>query len=176
MKSTVLGRRKRVAAPSLAIEIALQSPLWNRCRSVRTVLHRALRAAAAATSLSGGEISIVLCDDKAMRRLNRDWRRKDMPTNVLAFPIDIMNAAPGRPRLLGDIVISYQTLQREARMQGKPVAQHLAHVAVHGLLHLMGYDHRTADEAQVMERLETSILARLDIPDPYIERDRSAAI
>ena len=109
----------------------------------------------------------MLCDDEAMRMLNRDWRQKDMPTNVLAFPVDAGNAVPGQPRLLGDIVIAYQTLQREARMQAKPFTQHLAHLAVHGFLHLLGYDHRTAQEAQVMERLETSILARLDIPNPY---------
>jgi len=180
LKSGTPGGRKRPATrragPPLTIDIRVESPLWKARRNAKAVLRHAVRRAAVATSLTGGEISIVLCDDEVMRVLNRNWRQKDMPTNVLAFPVDAVNAAPGRPRLLGDIVIAYQTLQREAHMQGKPFAQHLAHLAVHGLLHLIGYDHRTADEAEVMECLETSILARLDIPYPYIGRHRSAAI
>jgi len=171
MKPAVPGTRKRLAASrftsAVVIEIRVESPVWNARRNARAVLRRAVRRAAAAACVSQGEVSVVLCDDEAMRVLNRDWRQKDMSTNVLAFPVDAGNAAPGQPRLLGDIVIAYQTLQREAQMQAKPFAQHLAHLAVHGFLHLVGYDHRTAQEAQVMERLETSILARLDIPNPY---------
>jgi probable rRNA maturation factor len=171
MKPAVPGARMRPAVSrsttAVIIEIRVESSLWNARRNARAVLRRAVRRAAAAACLSEGEVSVVLCDDEAMRMLNRDWRQKDMPTNVLAFPVDAGNAAPGRPRLLGDIVIAYQTLQREALLQAKPFAQHLAHLAVHGFLHLLGYDHRTAQEAQVMERLETSILARLDIPNPY---------
>jgi probable rRNA maturation factor len=171
MKPGAPGARMRPAASrstsAVIIEIRVESLLWNARRNARAVLRRAVRRAAAAACLSQGEVCVVLCDDEAMRVLNRDWRQKDMPTNVLAFPVDAGNAAPGRPRLLGDIVIAYQTLQREAHVQAKPFAQHLAHLAVHGFLHLLGYDHRIAQEAQVMERLETSILARLDIPNPY---------
>jgi probable rRNA maturation factor len=171
MKPAAPGARMRPAVSrstsAVIIEIRVESPLWNARRNARAVLRRAVWRAAAAAFLSQGEVSVVLCDDEAMRMLNRDWRQKDMPTNVLAFPVDAGNAAPGRPRLLGDIVIAYQTLQREAHVQAKPFAQHLAHLAVHGFLHLLGYDHRTAQEAQVMERLETLILARLDIPNPY---------
>jgi probable rRNA maturation factor len=179
MNSATLGGRKRPAmrraGPPLTIDIRVESPLWNARRNAKAVLRRAIRCASAATSLTSAEISIVLCDDEAMRVLNRNWRQKNKPTNVLAFPLDAENAASGRPRLLGDIVVAYQSLQREAHTQGKPFARHLAHLAVHGFLHLIGHDHGTAAEAEAMEFLEASILARLDIPNPYVGPDRSAA-
>jgi len=138
--------------------------------------------------------AVVLTDDKAIRTLNRDWRRKDAATNVLSFPAQdpVKNptkkptrkpgktrsrkarAARGTPRLLGDIVIAYETTEREARAERKPFAHHLAHLAVHGFLHLVGYDHAADDEADAMEGLETAILARLDVPDPYIARGARA--
>jgi probable rRNA maturation factor len=129
-----------------------------------------------------------------MRALNRDWRRKDASTNVLSFPAENPvkkppkkpskkstknptktrpedpRAARATPRLLGDIVIAYETTEREARAEHKPFAHHLAHLAVHGFLHLVGYDHARDDEANAMEGLETAILARLDVPNPYIAR------
>jgi probable rRNA maturation factor len=111
----------------------------------------------------------VLTDDSAIRELNRTWRRKDEPTNVLAFPTD---SQAGPARLLGDIVIAYETLAREAKGERKRFDHHLAHLAVHGFLHLCGYDHETDRQAATMERLETAILARLGIPDPYIARSR----
>jgi probable rRNA maturation factor len=118
-----------------------------------------------------GEIVIVLTDDARMRRLNRKWRGQDRPTNVLSFPVNTRHAGNGKRCLLGDIVIAYETTTREARAEEKAFDHHMAHLAVHGFLHLMGYDHETDEEALVMERLETSILARLNIPDPYSERE-----
>jgi probable rRNA maturation factor len=116
------------------------------------------------------ELAIVLTDDSAIRALNRDWRAKDATTNVLSFPAKDPRPARGTTHLLGDIVIAYETTEREARAEHKPFAHHLAHLAVHGFLHLAGYDHATDDEAAAMEKLETAILARLDVPDPYVVR------
>ena len=153
------------------IEIVTQSPLWKEQRSAKTLLRRAIAEAAAMVPATGGELAVVLTDDAAIRMLNRDWRGKDAATNVLSFPAQDRAARPARPRLLGDIVIAYETTEREARAEHKPFAHHLAHLAVHGFLHLAGYDHQADDEADAMERLEIPILAQLAIPDPYIARD-----
>jgi probable rRNA maturation factor len=137
-------------------------------------LRHAISQAADAVGLAGAEISILLADDDTIRLLNRTWRGKDMPTNVLAFPIrDSRN--PEISSLLGDIVIAYETAEHEARMQRKSLVQHLLHLAVHGFLHLAGYDHQHDEQAQAMERLERLILAELDVPDPYATRDEAAA-
>ena len=176
LESGLAAGRRNPAARPLTIDIALQSTLWNARRDAKAILRRALQQASAAAAVTDGEISVVLCDDHAMRVLNRDWRGKDAPTNVLAFPADTGKPAAGRTRLLGDIVIAYETLERETRAQGKPFAGHLAHLAVHGFLHLVGHDHGTPAQAEQMERLETSILARLAIPNPYAERVRPAII
>ena len=113
----------------------------------------------------------MLTDDLAIRALNRDWRGKDKPTNVLSFPAQEPRADRGAPRMLGDIVIAYETAAREAEVEGKPFMHHLAHLAVHGFLHLVGYDHEASEAADAMERLEVAILARLGVPDPYPLRD-----
>jgi probable rRNA maturation factor len=120
-----------------------------------------------------GELAVVLTDDAAIRALNRDWRSKDAATNVLSFPAK--EARPDRraPRLLGDIVIAYETVAREAAAEGKPFMHHLAHLAVHGFLHLVGYDHEANEDADAMEGLEIAILARLEVPDPYLLRDQA---
>jgi probable rRNA maturation factor len=163
---TRVARRRRSHPP--AIDIMVESTRWNSKRSTKALLQRAIAAAAAAVPTAGGEVAIVLTDDKAIRALNRDWRKKNAPTNVLSFPASEPRGAT--PRLLGDIVIAYETTEREARAERKPFAHHLTHLAVHGFLHLVGYDHVADDEAQAMEGLETSILARLGVPDPHIAR------
>ena len=138
----------------------------------KTVLRRAARAAAAALSTSGAELAIVLSDDSAVRLLNRQWRGIDKATNVLSFPTETTD---GEPQLLGDIVLAYETIAREARKESKPFAHHLAHLAVHGFLHLNGYDHERDEDAEAMEELERKILRRLAIADPYRPRARSNA-
>lgn len=160
------GRRVRRRRPT--IEIVIESPLWRTQRNAKALLRRAIGAAASTVSTSEGEVAVVLTDDSAIRALNRDWRCKDGATNVLSFPATRAHTAGGTPRLLGDIVIAYETTEREARAERKPFAHHLAHLAVHGFLHLAGYDHAADDEADAMERLETAILARLDVPNPYL--------
>ncbi|MEE8333745.1 MAG: rRNA maturation RNase YbeY [Alphaproteobacteria bacterium] len=117
--------------------------------------------------LPDGEVSIVLGDDALLRELNRDWRSIDAPTNVLAFPCDGPGPTETGPVLLGDVVISYQTAAMEAARDGKTIADHLVHLVVHGILHLLAYDHQTDAEARVMEVLETRILGTLHIADPY---------
>lgn len=115
--------------------------------------------------------AVALSSDAAVRRLNAAYRSKDTPTNVLSFPAP---APPGglaadMPRALGDVVLALETLVDEARTAGIPAANHFQHLLIHGLLHLIGYDHETDAEAERMEALETVLLARLGIPDPYAE-------
>ena len=149
------------------IDIIVDSPLGKRsAASKRCCSARSPRPRHGGRT--NGELAIVLTDDAAIRTLNRDWRGKDAPTNVLSFPA----AAPSAPRagdarLLGDIVIAYETTAREAVAEGKPFAHHLAHLAVHGFLHLLGYDHETDAEAEAMEALEIAVLRRLGVPNPY---------
>lgn len=117
------------------------------------------------------EASIVLSDDAEVRALNRAWRGKDKPTNVLSFPApplpgDVLESLPAVP--LGDVVLASETLRREARDElAVPPAQHAEHLIVHGLLHLFGFDHETDADARRMEGLEKVILATLGSPDPY---------
>lgn len=128
------------------------------------------------------EISLVFTDDAEQRALNRAWRGKDRPTNVLSFPnmdgpnmdgpdMDGPNLESGEnagvPRLLGDVVLARETVLREAAEQDKSAADHTSHLLVHGVLHLLGYDHEHPDEAEEMESLEREVLARLGIADPY---------
>jgi probable rRNA maturation factor len=153
-----------------AIEIIVESPLWNAQRGVKGVLRRAILEAASVVPARGGELAVVLTDDRTIRTLNRDWRAKDAATNVLSFPAGEPPAAGGSPCLRGDIVIAYETTEREARAEHKPFVHHLAHLAVHGFLHLAGHDHESDDEADAMEQLEIAILARLDVPDPYVRQ------
>jgi probable rRNA maturation factor len=157
------GTRCKPTSP--AVDIVIQSPLWQAVPEAGPALRRAVAEAAAMVSTSGGELAIVLSDDSSIRVLNRDWRGKDAPTNVLSFPA--AEPRPGAPVLLGDIVIAYETTAREAAAENKPFMQHLVHLAVHGFLHLVGYDHAVEKDAVAMERLETAILARLGVPDPY---------
>lgn len=156
------------AAAALLLDVLIESPLWEAEPEAEAVARRALEAAAQRLG-TGGEVSLVLADDAAVQVLNRTWRGIDKPTNVLSFPAP---AAPAGPvRMLGDIAVAYETLRREAAAEGKSFAHHLAHLVVHGLLHLLGYDHETDSEAEIMERLETAILAELGVSDPYAARD-----
>ncbi len=110
---------------------------------------------------------IRIVDEAESRQLNRDYRGKDSPTNVLSFPFE---APPGVPNEhLGDLVICAPVVKREAKAQGKAEAHHWAHMVVHGVLHLRGHDHQDDAEAQIMENLERQLLAGLGLPDPYLE-------
>jgi probable rRNA maturation factor len=160
------GRR----AAALQIDIRAQSPLWEAQPLAGQTVRDAVIAAASALSTAGGEVSIVLTDDSVIRALNRDWRGIDKPTNVLSFPAAGQKAGEDA-RLLGDIIIAYETLERECDDENRIFLHHLAHLAVHGFLHLIGYDHQTDTQAKEMEGLECKIMMRLNMPDPYLSRD-----
>ena len=121
------------------------------------------------------EMGLVFTSDSAVRALNRDWRGKDQPTNVLAFE-NTDAPPPGLPWQLGDVVLALGTARGEAQAAGISLADHAAHLVIHGVLHLFGYDHQDDDEAARMEALETGILAALGIADPYLFAAGSAAV
>jgi len=149
----------------LTLDISVPSPLWRRLPRARPIARETIAAAAESGGRSEGDVSLCLADDAALRALNLSWRGIDKPTNVLSFP-----AALGRPEeatTLGDIVLAYETLAREADELGVSLADHYRHLLVHGFLHLIGYDHETDAEAERMEALEAKILARLGVADPY---------
>jgi probable rRNA maturation factor len=146
------------------IDMLVEFALWKGQPNVRSVVRRAIAAAAALLSTPGAELAIVLTDDSAIRLLNREWRGVDAATNVLSFPA---RCAAGDVPLIGDIVLAYETIDAEARADRKPFAHHVAHLAVHGFLHLLGYDHGRDKDAETMEQTERNILRRLAIPDPY---------
>ena len=113
------------------------------------------------------ELSLVFADDATVQALNAEWRGKDKPTNVLSFPAFPLKPGDKLPPLLGDVILAFETVAREAAEEGKPLDHHVSHLVLHGFLHLLGYDHETDADAEVMEALETRILAKLAIPDPY---------
>ncbi len=117
------------------------------------------------------ELSLVFTDDASIRQINAEWRRKDQPTNVLSFPAFPLKPGNMPGPMLGDIVVARETLEREAVELGKSFDDHLTHLLVHGFLHLFGYDHLEAAEAERMEALETRILASLGLSDPYTGYD-----
>lgn len=112
------------------------------------------------------DVSIVLTDDEHMRSLNNQYRAKNKPTNVLSFPQDDESEAEDQ-KSLGDILLGFQTVQKEAENQTKQFQDHVVHLVVHGLLHLLGYDHEEETEARIMETLEIDILETLGIKNPY---------
>ena len=153
----------------LTADILVTAACWQQEPDAEALVQRAIEAAAqhAVPSAEAAEVAIVLTDDSGIKALNRDWRGIDKPTNVLSFPAAQTPSRGGEPRMLGDIAIAYETTRSEAENENKPFAHHLSHLAVHGLLHLVGYDHETDADAEKMESLERKILAHLGVPDPY---------
>ncbi len=155
----------------LTIDISTICESWEPALpGVETVIRRAATSTwdseTAGAAGDAAEVSVVLADDAMMCRLNRQYRGKDTATNVLAFPAGDDSAA-GRVRLLGDIVLGFETVRREAAVRAKPLADHVSHLTVHGMLHLLGRDHETDQQAAVMEAREVAILAGLGVADPY---------
>jgi probable rRNA maturation factor len=174
----------------LTVDVLITSSAWKMLPQAVEVVQRSIAAAAAANPeprLRNAELSVLLCDDATIAALNGRWRGREKPTNVLSFPALLPNGArpsdgipsdgipsdgiPSDKIPLGDIAIAGETLVREADASGKTVPAHLAHLVVHGFLHLVGYDHETDDEAEEMERQERDILARISVADPYAGRD-----
>ncbi|WP_324826942.1 rRNA maturation RNase YbeY [Qipengyuania zhejiangensis] len=121
--------------------------------------------------------SVLFTVDKEVHALNREWRAKDKPTNVLSFPMlsrdELLALAPsGPPEMLGDLALAFETCAREAEEKGVPLEDHAAHLLVHGLLHLAGHDHVDSDtQAEAMENLEIATLAKLGVANPYGDRN-----
>lgn len=151
------------------IDISVEGGDWPAEPSLHALLSRALAAALDEIGAAGGtsEISALFTDDAHVRALNREWRGKDSPTNVLSFPAFPVAPGDALPPMLGDIVLASETVSREAHLEGKSFDHHLTHLVVHGFLHLLGHDHVDDEEAEAMEALERRILSRLAIPDPY---------
>src|ERR1700674_774104 len=158
-------------------EVLVVADCWQAEPDAETAIHRAIATAAASITVDVAEteLAVMLTDDSGIRTLNSNWRGIDKPTNVLSFPA-LPPTGPqtpdDAPRMLGDIAIAYETTRSEADDEQKPFDHHLSHLAVHGFLHLIGYDHERDDDAEAMETLEQEILAQLGIPDPYADRER----
>jgi probable rRNA maturation factor len=158
-----------VDKPDLSIDIMVEDQGWNVISGVEALAQAAVLAAASGSGINlkpGAEISLLLTADGPVRTLNRQWRGFDKPTNVLSFPAATPDALAAAP-MLGDIVLAFGVTAREAEAEGKPIAHHLTHLVVHGMLHLLGFDHETDAEAERMESVERRVLACLGIPDPY---------
>ena len=162
---------------SLEVDVTITCSAWSEAIDAEPEFwsQRAAEAAIEAAQLTFRdpvEVSVLFCDDAQIRELNKNWRGQDKPTNVLAFPAPF---EPGAPvRLLGDVALAYETASREAESEGKSLAQHATHLMVHGVLHLLGYDHETDIEADEMEGCERTALARLGYPDPYAANGEDA--
>jgi probable rRNA maturation factor len=151
------------------IEVVVSADAWRQVANAESAIVRAIQAAAnQIEDVAESEIAVLLTDDAGIRDLNRRWRGFDKPTNVLSFPAPAQST-PDAPQMLGDIAIAFETTQREASDEHKPFSDHLSHLAIHGFLHLVGYDHESDDDAEEMEQFERDILAGLGIRDPYAE-------
>jgi len=143
----------------------------ERCQRVAAIALSTGAALCEDLPLDRAELSLALADDAMVQELNRQYRNQDKPTNVLSFAAlddeDAPEAQDGAPLLLGDVIIAYETTAAEAEAEGKSLSDHLSHLVVHGVLHLLGFDHMEEDEAEEMEGLESSILGMLGIADPY---------
>lgn len=173
------GAENGSAGPEFAVTVSCD--LWHSAvtdveETCRRVAAAALGAGAAdwpAEDLARCEVSLVLSDDAEVQRLNRDYRGLDKPTNVLTFAALDDEDAPqpeDGPLVLGDVILAYQTTASEAAHENKTLVQHLSHLVVHGVLHLLGYDHQDDADAEEMERREAAVLGALGIPDPYAQQ------
>jgi probable rRNA maturation factor len=159
MATSAAGARNETMADTGEIDVRVDHEAWRAALGDAEAFARGVIEAAAEGGSAG--IAVLLSADADMRALNRQWRGKDAPTNVLSFP------APAGAGYLGDIVLAFETVEREAAAQGKAIAAHTAHLLVHGFLHLQGYDHEEDEEAALMEGRERAILAALGYRDPY---------
>ena len=148
---------------TFSVQLQFGDTRWRKVRGLSARLETAaLRALRRGNAPPKAALTVLLSDDAQLQSLNRDFRGKDKPTNVLSFP-----AAANDDNYLGDVALAYEVTREEARAAGKRLADHATHLVVHGVLHLLGFDHVTERQARDMEPLETRILAELGIADPY---------
>ncbi len=154
------------------VTIDADDAAWGAVADLEALTRRAVAATVDRLGLrhESMEVSILFTDDTEMAALNRRWRGKDGPTNVLSFPADDAVLPAEGPRPIGDIVLAAETVARECAEQLKSMSDHATHLLVHGLLHLFGHDHRDDAEADAMEALEVEILSTLAIGNPYDRR------
>jgi probable rRNA maturation factor len=147
------------------LDISIDDKDWTVVPNLRKIARNAIAAALPDNNIS---LSLLFTSDAKILEINRQWRGKATATNVLSFPVSAETPVPaGEPRPLGDIVLAFGTVSREAEEQKKPIAHHVTHLIVHGLLHLLGYDHEDDGEAEAMEAREIAILAGLGMENPY---------
>jgi probable rRNA maturation factor len=165
--------------PSLLhVDVSVNAENWQAEPQSEAVVERAIAAAAVITEAvrEPCEVAVLLTSDAEIQAMNAQWRGIDKATNVLSFPAPAAPPIPdddddAPPRALGDIAIAFETVRREAASEDKAFADHLAHLAIHGFLHLIEYDHEDDSHAEIMEDTERRILAALGVADPYAERD-----
>lgn len=171
---------KKPKVTQCVAEVLVQNKAWKKLLPEHeTLVKRAVETALKSTTLFNyvfsAECSVMLADDAVIQDLNKQFRAKDKPTNVLSFPsyalnpraLDEVATLVEHPLYVGDIIISYETAAREAKEQDKDFANHVTHLAVHAALHLLGYDHKTSEDARLMEPLEIKILSGLGVNNPY---------
>jgi probable rRNA maturation factor len=165
--------------PSMDIVVIIDKPCWRKPVSQWKALIQpaVLETLRQSSWISGAEINVLLTDDATIRDLNKTHRGYDKPTNVLSFPSlepEAISAYHHKQNdqavILGDVVLAFETIQKESLAEHKPFEHHLVHLTVHGILHLLGFDHQQDKDAVVMESLEIKILSSLMIPNPYQER------
>jgi probable rRNA maturation factor len=154
----------------ITIDLTVEAGDWEKLGDLEALAQRAASAAVGVIPKLDGdlEVALLFTDDAAMREINKDWRDQDKPTNVLSFPAAAHPGMPG-PRHIGDVVLAFETTQREAGDEGKTIEAHVSHLIVHGVLHCLGYDHESDEQAEAMEALEISALKRIGYADPYEE-------
>ena len=156
-------------APPLTPEIVIEDERWSGLQQLVAVCFETVTAHDS-HEFSGGGVAILFADDATVHDLNARFRGKDKPTNVLSFPSgEEPDEAVPEPVHIGDIALAWETCEKEAAEKGIPLKDHAAHLILHGILHLFGYDHVDEDDAAIMENLETTLLARMGIADPYAE-------
>ncbi len=181
----VVARKKtdrRIKIETRVTAAAWRAALPNLTRGASRAVRAALDVAPPLPDEAAAELALIFADDNAISTLNREWRGKNGPTNVLAFAAQESKggarrqaAAPGAgPLLLGDVVLAFETIAREAKAGDVTLGAHLSHLIVHGVLHLLGYDHRRPREARLMETLEARALATLGLANPYEAPPREA--
>jgi probable rRNA maturation factor len=176
MTATRAKDNKFISMNTLYPDIEQESPLWDAFPDAEAIAERALQIAGNKLSdqfRDGAELSILLSDDEHIRSVNQEWRGLDKPTNVLSFPAVEPHKIATTP-FLGDIIIAYETVKREAQSENKDFADHFTHLVIHGFLHLLGYDHIEDADAEKMESLEIELLAELNIPNPYQDGSTTA--